>query len=91
MEKIATLTSGQHIIFGMVISHFTNRLNLVFPTQNYGTLIDFIQEIDDPAVLSPDAELTYSEQMEEHPEYISEIFDGIWEKFEEVFFSIQEN
>lgn len=88
MKKIATLTSGQHIIFGMVISHFENRLNEIFPSYKFEALIDFIQEID-----SPDAsyDLTYSEQMEEYPEAIPQIFDGIWEKFEEVFLAIQQN
>jgi hypothetical protein len=87
-EKIATLTSGQHIIFGMVVSHFTNRLNLVFSTLNYGRLIDFIQEIDDPNVTD---DLTYSEQMEEYPEAIPQIFDSIWERFEDVFLAIQKD
>lgn len=87
-QKIATLTSGQHIIFGMIISHFNNRLNLVVPSSNYEKLIDFILQIDDPNVTM---DLTYSEQMEEHPEYIPQIFESIWDKFEQVFLAIQQD
>lgn len=87
-QKILSLTSGQHIIFGMVISHFTNRLNLVLPLSNYEKLIDFILEIDNPSVTM---DLTYSEQMEEHPEAIPQIFESIWDKFEEVFLAIQQD
>jgi len=61
MEKILTFTNGQHILFGMILSHITNNLNLVFPKSNYGGLCEFIIEIDSPE--ASNYELTYSESM----------------------------
>lgn len=89
METIATLTPGQHIIFGMILSHFSNRLNLIFPAQNYGRLASLIIELDEPKANEYD--LTTSESMEEYPEGIQEIFESFWENFEEVFLALQQD
>lgn len=87
MEKILTFTNGQHILFGMILSHITNNLNLVFPKSNYGGLCEFIIEIDSPE--DSNYELTYSESMEEYPENLYDIFQGVWEKYEDVFLALQ--
>ena len=90
MEKIATLTPGQHIIFGMVLSYFSNHLNLVFPQENYVRLVNFIQEFDAPDMNNP-YDLTPSEGMEEHIDKVSDIFVLIWEQYEEVFLELQKS
>jgi hypothetical protein len=56
------MTAGQHIIYGMILSHFSNRLNLVFPSTNYDRLAETIISLDAP---EPDNyDLTISEAIE---------------------------
>lgn len=88
-EQIATLTPGQHIIFGMVLSHISNELNLVFPTSNYGRLAQFIKEFDAPDSMSTD--LTPSESIQEYLEDSYKIFVEIWEQYQEVFLALQKD
>jgi hypothetical protein len=86
MEKITTLTNGQHIIFGMVLSYLTNHLNLVMPQQNLGRLASTIIELDEPEPNNYD--LTTSESMEEYMEQIPEIFAEYWERYHEIFITL---
>lgn len=86
MNKILTLSNGQHILFGMVLSHMTNNLNIDFPKNNLEKLAEFIIEIDSPEANNYD--LTYSESIEEYLENSFEISTQVWEKYEEVFLAI---
>ena len=81
------MTAGQHIIYGMILSHFSNRLNLVFPSTNYDRLAETIISLDAP---EPDNyDLTISEAIEEYPEQCHNLCKMFWDQYEEVFLEIQ--
>jgi hypothetical protein len=83
MSYIQTLTNGQHILFGMVLSKLTNELNSVVANKKLEDLAGLIQELDKPD--NYDTDLTPSEAVEEHLDKAYDIFCDFWEENQSYF------
>ena len=77
--KLSTLTSGQHILFGLTTSRLINdELNRNLKESELNKLAELIIELDSPE--NYDTELTPSESCEEHSQHIYTIFEDFWEE-----------